>query len=99
MTTPSPTPMPPGAPKPATPSVTRATGRFVLRHPLGAIEVLLSMVVGIVVLQNLEPTRLDVLFWSFAEVPKLALLVGAMVVGALLWEIFRRLILRAAAKT
>ncbi len=40
-----------------------------------------------IVLQNLEPTRIDVLFWSFAEVPKLILVLGSMAIGVVLWEL------------
>jgi uncharacterized integral membrane protein len=44
-----------------------------------------------VILQNVEPTRIDILFWSLPAVPKLALIVGSMLVGAALWETARRL--------
>ena len=44
---------------------------------------------AVVILQNVEPTRLDVLFWSIAEVPKLVLIVASMLVGIAVWEIFK----------
>ena len=44
----------------------------------------------ILVLQNIEPTRIDLLFWSLPEVPKLVVILASLVVGALLWEGFRR---------
>ena len=44
----------------------------------------------ILVLQNIEPTRIDVLFWSLPEVPKLVVIIVSIVVGALLWEGLRR---------
>ncbi len=49
--------------------------------------VLLWVLVAIVVLQNLEPTRFDVLFWSFGEVPKLVVVLASMALGVLLWEL------------
>jgi uncharacterized integral membrane protein len=51
-------------------------------------------VVLILILQNVEPTGIDVLFWSFASVPKLILILASMVLGVMVWEIglkvFRR---------
>lgn len=45
-----------------------------------------------VILQNLEPTQVDFLLWSFPTVPKLALIVISMAAGAVFvsiasWEI------------
>lgn len=67
---------------------------FLARHPIGVLQVLFVALVAIVVLQNLEPTTLDVLFWSIPGLPKLAMLLVAMVVGALVWEIARRRLFR-----
>jgi uncharacterized integral membrane protein len=53
------------------------------------------LLLAIIVLQNLEPTRLDVLFWSFGEVPKLVLVLGSMIVGIFLWELGRLLASRS----
>jgi uncharacterized integral membrane protein len=79
---------------PASRSLPAGAWRFLLRHPLGVLESLFLLLVLVVVLQNLEPTQLDVLFWSIASVPKLALIFAAMLVGGLLWEILRRLLVR-----
>jgi uncharacterized integral membrane protein len=68
--------------------------RFLRRHPLGVLQGAFLLLVLVVVLQNLEPTQLDVLFWSIASVPKLVLIFVAMLVGGLLWEILRRLLVR-----
>lgn len=68
--------------------------RFAFTHPVGIAHTILYVVVAIVVLQNLEPTKIDFLFWSIPEVPKLVVLLLAMLLGALLWELARRLIRR-----
>ena len=54
----------------------------------------LIVLLAIVVLQNLEPTSIDVLFWSVPSLPKLVLILVAMLAGGVLWEIARRLIPR-----
>jgi uncharacterized integral membrane protein len=75
-------------------SLLAGIGRFVTRHPAGVVQGLFVALLTIVVLQNLEPTDIDVLFWSVASVPKLVLILGAMLAGGALWEIARRLLLR-----
>jgi len=77
-------------------SVPAGAWRFLSRHPLGVLQGVFLLLVLVVVLQNLEPTELDVLFWSIASVPKLALIFVAMLVGGLLWEILRRVLVRQA---
>ena len=67
---------------------------FLARHPIGLLQALFVGLVTIVVLQNLEPTTLDVLFWSIPGLPKLVMLLVAMAVGALVWDIARRHLLR-----
>jgi uncharacterized integral membrane protein len=52
------------------------------------------VLVVIVVLQNLEPTSIDILFWSMKSVPKLFLLLASMLTGAAVWEVLRRLLRR-----
>lgn len=60
------------------------------RNPGRALFWLGMVLLAVIVLQNLEPTSLNVLFWTVAQVPKLVLLLGAMVLGALIWEVLRR---------
>ncbi len=67
---------------------------FVLQHPVGAIQLVVFSLLAIIVLQNLEPTSIDVLFWSFAAIPKLLLIFASMLAGAAAWEIVRRWIRR-----
>ncbi len=67
---------------------------FVGRHPAGVVQGLFIALLAIVVLQNLEPTSIDVLFWSIPSLPKLVLILVAMLVGGVLWEIARRLLAR-----
>ncbi len=74
-------------------SVARMLG-FVARHPGGAIQSVLFLLVGIITLQNLESTSIDVLFWSVPALPKLVLIFVSMLVGAAAWELMRRWILR-----
>lgn len=38
----------------------------------------------VIVMQNVEPTSFDMLFWSFPTMPKLVLILISMAVGALL---------------
>ncbi len=68
----------------------RAAGRFLGSHPIGILQALFFGAVAIVVLQNLEPTTFDVLFWSTPEVPRLVGILVAMGIGGLLWELVRR---------
>jgi uncharacterized integral membrane protein len=75
-------------------SLPAGIGRFVARHPAGVVQGLFVALLAIVVLQNLEPTSIDVLFWSVPSLPKLVLILGAMLAGGALWEIARRLLTR-----
>ena len=68
----------------------KAGGRWLRRHPLGALQILLLILVLVVIAQNLEPTSIDLLFWTVAALPKLVLMLLSMVVGALVWEGLRR---------
>ena len=67
---------------------------FVGRHPVGVVQGVFVALLAIVVLQNLEPTSIDVLFWSIPSLPKLVLILLAMLAGGLSWEIVRRLFAR-----
>lgn len=64
---------------------------FVLRHPIGVVQFVFFALVAVVVLQNLEPVSIDVLFWSVRGLPKLVLILLSMLVGAAAWEVLRRL--------
>jgi uncharacterized integral membrane protein len=55
------------------------------------VQVAFFTLVAIIILQNLETTSIDVLFWSIAALPKLVLIFLSMIVGALAWELARRL--------
>lgn len=67
---------------------------LVARHPGGVVQLVLLLLVAIVVLQNVESTSIDVLFWSVPDFPKLVLILVSMLVGAAAWEIARRWIRR-----
>jgi uncharacterized integral membrane protein len=56
-------------------------------HRARLLRGLTLLLVVVIVLQNVEPTTIDVLFWSIARVPKLILIVASMGLGVLLWEI------------
>jgi hypothetical protein len=71
-------------------SAVQRVGGFVARHPGGIAKAIGLVLLAILVLQNLEPTSVDVLFWQVAEVPKLVLILGSMVVGGVAWELLRR---------
>lgn len=72
----------------------RAALRFIAQHPIGILEFLFFVLVAVVILQNLEPTSFQVLFWSFPSLPKVVALVATLLAGGLLWEILRRLLFR-----
>jgi hypothetical protein len=63
---------------------------FIGRHPVGVAQLCAALLIMIVVLQNVEPTSIDLLFWSIAHVPKLVLILASMVAGGLTWELLRR---------
>ncbi|HEX5678424.1 MAG TPA: hypothetical protein VFX91_10675 [Alcanivorax sp.] len=72
----------------------RGAGDWLRRHPMGALQILLLILVLIVIAQNLETTSIDVLFWTLASLPKLVLIVISMVIGGLVWEGLRRKLLK-----
>jgi uncharacterized integral membrane protein len=63
---------------------------FVVRHPIGIVRFVFFSLVVIVILQNLESTSIDVLFWSVSTFPKLVLICFSMLIGAVTWELLRR---------
>jgi uncharacterized integral membrane protein len=67
---------------------------FVVRHPIGIVQFVFFSLVVIIILQNLESTSIDVLFWSVSTLPKLVLICLSMLIGAAVWELLRRLIWR-----
>jgi uncharacterized integral membrane protein len=75
-------------------SLLAGIGRFAMRHPVGVAQGFLVALVAVVVLQNLEPTSIDLLFWSVPSLPKLVLILVAMLAGGALWEMTRRLLAR-----
>ena len=66
-------------------------GRSIVRNPFRSAQFFFFALVAIIILQNLESTSIDVLFWSFAALPKLILIFVSMVIGAAAWELVRRL--------
>lgn len=64
------------------------------RHPGGVVQLFLLLLAVIVILQNVESTSVDVLFWSIPDFPKLVLILVSMLVGAAIWEVARRWIRR-----
>ena len=67
---------------------------WIADHPRGLAQGVGLALLAIIVLQNVESTSLDVLFWTVSELPKLVVIFLAMIVGALVWEILRRTWLR-----
>jgi uncharacterized integral membrane protein len=62
-----------------------------MRHPAPLTRAGLLGLLVIVILQNMEPTDIDFLFWSLRDIPKLIVILAAMAIGALVWEVGRRL--------
>ena len=83
----------PGGPQRPGPA-TRAVS-LLSRHWKASLRTLLGLALLVVVLQNVEPTTLDLWFWSIERVPKLVLILISMAVGAGLWEILRRALRRS----
>ncbi|MBW2493673.1 MAG: hypothetical protein JRE43_02890 [Deltaproteobacteria bacterium] len=69
----------------------RKLGQAIARNPIRAVQIVFFALIAIIILQNLETTSIDVLFWSFGALPKLVLIFISMIVGALAWELVRRL--------
>lgn len=83
---------PPTGGAPQRSSLPVRSARFAARHPAGVVQAFFIVLVAIIVLQNLEPTSIDLLFWSVADLPKLVLILAAMLAGGVVWEIARRLL-------
>jgi uncharacterized integral membrane protein len=69
----------------------RDRSKFVAQHWRRILRGLVIALLAVVVLQNVEPTRIDLLFWSIAEVPKLVLILASMLIGVSVWEILKAL--------
>lgn len=76
----------------------RGSGGWLRRHPMGALQIVLIILLAIVVMQNLEPTSINVLFWTVAQLPKLVIILISMVLGALVWEWIRQRWLKPGRK-
>ena len=66
-------------------------GRYIAQNPLRAVQIVFFVLLAIIILQNLETTSIDVLFWTIAALPKLVLIFLSMILGAIAWELIRRL--------
>jgi uncharacterized integral membrane protein len=71
-------------------SFARRVGGFIVRHPVGILKSIAAALVIIVILQNVEPTSVHVLFWKIAQLPKIVLILVSIALGGLLWELSRR---------
>jgi uncharacterized integral membrane protein len=69
----------------------RRIGQFIVENPLRTAQIVFFALVVIIILQNLETTSIDILFWTIAALPKLVLIFLSMIIGALAWELVRRL--------
>lgn len=67
---------------------------FLRSHPVGVAWTVALGLLLVVVLQNVEPMRIDLLFWSLPQVPKLVLILVAMAVGGGLTEGLRMVMRR-----
>jgi uncharacterized integral membrane protein len=70
----------------------RRAAQYIVQNPIRSAQFAFFSLIIIIILQNLESTSIDVLFWSIAALPKLVLIFLSMLVGAAAWEIARRLI-------
>ncbi len=63
---------------------------FVTRHPVGILKAIGAALIVTVILQNVEPTSVHILFWKIAQLPKIVLILVSVALGGLLWEFARR---------
>ena len=77
------------------PSKKARMARFMWRHPWGVVRTLFAILVLIFIAQNSEPVDVDLLFWTLVQVPKLLFILASMFLGAVSWELLRRLFRRA----
>ncbi len=49
--------------------------------PKTIAALVLAVLLFIILLQNMEPVRFKALFWTFAEVPLLLLVIGSLLLG------------------
>jgi|SRR5215469_2907104 uncharacterized integral membrane protein len=83
-------PSPPEERLPGGRTLAQRVGGFVARHPVGILKSVGAALVIIVILQNVEPTSVHVLFWKFAQLPKIVLILVSIALGSVLWEFSRR---------
>lgn len=76
----------------------KAAFGFLGEHPAGVAWAVALVLLLVVILQNVEPMRIDLLFWSLPQVPKLVLILAAMAVGAGLAEGARMVVRRRARR-
>ena len=69
----------------------RRAAQFSIQNPIRTNQFVFFSLVAIIILQNFETTSIDVLFWSITSLPLLVLIFLSMVVGAVAWELLRRL--------
>jgi uncharacterized integral membrane protein len=58
-------------------------------HRAAVWRIAVVLVVLIIILQNIEPTHVDLLFWSLPAVPKLVLMVVSALFGAVFYAAAR----------
>lgn len=54
------------------------------KRPKVIIWGIILVFLAIIILQNVEPTSIDIFFWSLPKMPKLVLILISMAVGSLL---------------
>jgi len=65
-------------------------GAAAWRHRIAITRGFVALLLVAIVLQNVEPTKIDLLFWTLPAVPKLVMILASMAVGAVSWELVRR---------
>lgn len=68
------------------PKQAKSKGNFFTR-PKTIMWIVIFALFLTLILQNVEPVQIDLLFWSLPNVPLLLLIIISMVVGALLYKI------------
>lgn len=68
------------------PQAAKSKGNFFTR-PKTIMWIVIFALFLTLILQNVEPVQIDLLFWSLPNVPLLLLIIISMAVGALLYKI------------
>jgi len=62
---------------------------FMKDHPGATFRGAVVLLIAIIILQNYESTSIDFLFWTITNSPKIVVILVSMLLGAVVWELYR----------